>query len=274
MQYLGSRTSYMIFGDLAVGEHPAYQSFARTKKVNVIFPTTDIMRRIYRIFTRIFTRSKIQEPISQPRPQNLSHPAMPPKSLLRHLFRDLQPRINSVRSSEQAKGSPAETPITVPRGKTATPGTTAAPFEKSPSYAHAPATLEDISEEQESDSTTVSSYSTDNNNDSSKTFAELDLDASSATTRQLLDTAIHEAKTALQSHLESLATTIALLEALDGFSQTITVLKEEMLHSQEDCRSRLRLMVDFPKSAGTMYSRDASGEAEDSELVQGDNGCM
>lgn len=173
-----------------------------------------------------------------------------------------------MRSLERVSSSPVPPPRTVSQDKMATLPM-AAPLEQhTPPYAHVPANLEVIAEESDTDSATVGSDSIDSNDTFFKTFAALDLDASTATTRQLLETTVHEATAALRSHLESLTTTLALLEALDGFSQTITVLKSEMLNSQEECRTRLRLMGDFQNAIDTMYWDDdmvATGQDDESE---------
>ncbi|KAH6858877.1 hypothetical protein BKA58DRAFT_405710 [Alternaria rosae] len=54
------------------------------------------------------------------------------------------------------------------------------------------------------------------------------INATTLTTRDLLYAAMDEAISATKDHLDTLATTWALLEALAGFSATVEVLKQEM----------------------------------------------
>jgi hypothetical protein len=70
-------------------------------------------------------------------------------------------------------------------------------------------------------------------------LSALDLDISTFTTRDLLQRTIEEAKRAVVWHLDTIRTTLALLEALNGFSPTITTLKKEMEETETACLEKL-----------------------------------
>jgi Ca2+-dependent lipid-binding protein len=65
------------------------------------------------------------------------------------------------------------------------------------------------------------------------------LDPTTFTTRDLLYAALDEATAATNTHLDTIETTLALLQALNGFSTTVDVLKREMQDKKRVCEEKL-----------------------------------
>jgi hypothetical protein len=65
------------------------------------------------------------------------------------------------------------------------------------------------------------------------------LDITTFTTRDLLYAAIDEATAATNMHLDTIETTLAVLQALNGFSATVDVLRREMLEKKKVCEEKL-----------------------------------
>jgi hypothetical protein len=116
---------------------------------------------------------------------------------------------------------------------------------------HAVEVLPKITEETSSD--------TDEDTDTASivtVLAALDLDISSFTTRSLLHVTMEEATAATDAHLDSVETTLALLDALDGFSATISVLREEMLEKKRVCEEKLVMLEGIKVAVEKMQFND------------------
>ncbi|KAF1947584.1 hypothetical protein EJ02DRAFT_390581 [Clathrospora elynae] len=87
-------------------------------------------------------------------------------------------------------------------------------------------------------------------------FAALNLDINTFTTRDLVYANIDESITAIQAHLETIETMLALLDALNGFSATIKVLKEEMLEKKQMCEDRLGFLESMEAEVTKMLFGD------------------
>lgn len=154
---------------------------------------------------------------------------MAPKDLLRHIFRHgphstSMSNTSPLRTSESLHEEPAsnENDTTVaPLPLTHRSNTTQSP------------TLENIAEESESetDSTSIAHIP-----------ISLNIHISTFTTRELIYATIDEARIATRAHLDTIHTTLALLDALEGFSPTIPVVKEEMVLNQRVCEERLKML--------------------------------
>ncbi|KAH9871570.1 hypothetical protein J1614_005825 [Plenodomus biglobosus] len=209
-------------------------------------------------FRHSFRRLSICDFNFQQRPTILARSMMAPQSLIRHIFRDLQPRIDQMRSPSKQDAYPARPAAAITQADTVSSSSDHRPLAAStPLTASAPqiphlAILEDIAEEPSAETVTENCAPRDDDEFNSCDFMEY-------TTRELLDTSVFEAKLALQSHLNSLATTIALLEALDGFSQTITVMKSDMLTTQQECKAKLKMMQSVEDAA---YAKDNDSDGD------------
>lgn len=163
---------------------------------------------------------------------------MPARSLLRHIFRH-GPRD---KFSENALPPGFRKPITdiggVVTKYTSRPGTCAtssdsAPPPKTPE----PFGLENIDEEDDVDgSSSADTVST------AETLASLDLEISTFSTRELIHATLDEAKTAANAHLDTINTMLALLDALDGFSATISELRKEILVKKQGCDEKMAML--------------------------------
>ncbi|KAH8726583.1 hypothetical protein GQ44DRAFT_725787 [Phaeosphaeriaceae sp. PMI808] len=90
-------------------------------------------------------------------------------------------------------------------------------------------------------------------NDSiAEALATLDLDVSTFTTHDLVIAAIDEARNSLNEHIDTVDTTLALLDALKGFSATIATLKEEMIEKRMLCEGRLVVLEDVERGVSHM----------------------
>ncbi|CBX91009.1 hypothetical protein IAQ61_002475 [Plenodomus lingam] len=182
---------------------------------------------------------------------------MASKSLLRHVFRDLKPKIEQLRSSNKHDTSAARSKaVAIANGKNEktymnAPALDATPFAHSTPQVLAPTVLNDISAEPGAVTVNMDDDSRENSIFESFGFTQY-------TSRELLDTTISEAKLALQSHLDTLAMTIGLLEALDGFSDTITVMKRDTLRAQKECRERLSMIAGIEDAA---HAKESASDA-------------
>jgi hypothetical protein len=165
----------------------------------------------------------------------------PGKHLLRHIFRHgahSKVKHETIRAEANeperpfAVAKPAETaPQSLP--PRATPPKTPEP--------HTVDVLPKIAEETRSDT----AADTDEDTDTASVItvlAALDLDVSTFTTRSLLHATMDEATAATDAHLGSVETILALLDALNGFSATISVLREEMLEKKRVCEEKLAML--------------------------------
>jgi hypothetical protein len=61
------------------------------------------------------------------------------------------------------------------------------------------------------------------------------------------NTTLYEARIATHAHLDSIDATLGLLDALDGFSATITVLKAEFKGRKEMCEEKMTMLEDIER---------------------------
>lgn len=106
--------------------------------------------------------------------------------------------------------------------------------------------LDDITEESGSDDDASIAES----------FATLGLVIDAFSTRELLIATLKEAKVDLRDHLDTVNTTLEILQALDGFSATITAVKEEMEAKKEICEEKLKMLRDIEKFVGNLQFPD------------------
>ncbi|KAH7077577.1 hypothetical protein BKA63DRAFT_489142 [Paraphoma chrysanthemicola] len=85
-----------------------------------------------------------------------------------------------------------------------------------------------------------------------ETLAALDLDISNFTTRDLILSTVDEARLAIHSHIDTINTALALLDALDGFSATIAVLRDEMMEKSKACEEKLAVLQHVEWAVGQM----------------------
>lgn len=129
-----------------------------------------------------------------------------------------------------------------------------------------PFSLEDIAEED-----AVNTPSTSETESSTETLASPDLQISPFSTRELVRAALDEAKSAVTSHLDTINTTISLLDALDGFSATISELGKEMLEKKQACEEQMTTLDAVERAvegmifAGELQEKNSGGEEEEGE---------
>jgi hypothetical protein len=75
-----------------------------------------------------------------------------------------------------------------------------------------------------------------------------DIDPATLTPRDLLYAAIDEATAAINEHIDTLETTLALLQAITGFSETVQVLKLEMKDKKRACETKLTELKVFEEA--------------------------
>lgn len=75
-----------------------------------------------------------------------------------------------------------------------------------------------------------------------ETLASLELEISTFSTRELVHATLDEAKTATHSHLGTIDIMLALLDALNGFSATVSELKKEMIDKRQACEEKLGML--------------------------------
>jgi hypothetical protein len=109
--------------------------------------------------------------------------------------------------------------------------------------------LEDIAEEISSEDQ-HSDY--DNKSIADTLRSALSLDIQTFSTRDLILATLNEAKSADHGHLETINTTLMLLDALDGFSATITLLRDEMLDKKEIYEEKMHLLEDLERAVEHM----------------------
>jgi hypothetical protein len=206
---------------------------------------------------------------------------MAPRSLLRHIFR--HGPYSKARTAPPASKATSETPEDSPtmlrRSASQRQLITPDSAPESPltykvcSESRQSSFLEDIAEEsedteiedtseyitEESEYVTEESDSDIDKTSIADTLAALQLSLENFSTRNLINAALNEAKIATYAHLDTLDTTLALLEALNGFSSTITVLGEEMVEKKRACAEKLTML-----DAVTRVVERMQFEAEDS----------
>jgi hypothetical protein len=177
---------------------------------------------------------------------------MASKSLLRYIFRHgpqskarsvtTPPRANSYEPKEVSPRSSGE----------------ATPYQQSTTSNHAPesplaykirsdsrasSNLEDIAEESSSD---------DDKSSSTETISPLEHDLQALGTRDLMTATLYEAKIATHAHMDTIDASLNLLDALDGFSATITVMREDFLDRKEMCEEKLVMLEDVERAVERM----------------------
>ncbi|KAH7088112.1 hypothetical protein FB567DRAFT_331414 [Paraphoma chrysanthemicola] len=85
-----------------------------------------------------------------------------------------------------------------------------------------------------------------------ETLAALDLDISKFTSRDLILSSVDEARLAILSHIDTINTTLAVLDAFDGFSATIALLKVEMVEKNKACEEKLAMLEHVEWAVGQM----------------------
>jgi hypothetical protein len=117
------------------------------------------------------------------------------------------------------------------------------------SDSRASSVLEDIPEESSSEE----EYPEYDEHSILETLSALSFDMQSYTTRDLILATLNEARTATHGHLDTINTTIALLDALNGFSATIAVLRDEMLAKKEVYEEKMSLLDDLERAVERMH---------------------
>jgi hypothetical protein len=189
---------------------------------------------------------------------------MAPKSLLRYIFRHGP----HGRSRNATPDSPIKPEVLMPSPwlgrpeSTQDPPTTQKDSESPLAYktrpedrteersdSRASSVLEDIPEELSSEE----EYPEYDDHSMAETLSALSFDMQSYTTRDLILATLNEARTATHGHLDTINTTIALLEALDGFSATIVVLKDEMVAKKDVYEEKMSLLHDLERAVEHMH---------------------
>jgi hypothetical protein len=190
---------------------------------------------------------------------------MAPKSLLRYIFRH----------GPNAKARAATTPPSAvsyePKDITPAPSNKPAPHREITSSNEEPKSplaykirsesrqscessiLENIAEESGSD---------DDKSSSGETITLFEHNIQALGTRELVTATLYEARVATHAHLDSIDATLGLLDALDGFSATITVLKAEFKGRKETCEEKLRMLGDVESAVERMQFAEEGHEQE------------
>jgi hypothetical protein len=92
------------------------------------------------------------------------------------------------------------------------------------------------------------------------------LDITTFTTRDLLYAAIDEATAATNAHLDTIETTLAVLQALNGFSATIDLVKREMLEKERACENKLEDLESLEEAVEGMRFVDEMLERDGGEM--------
>lgn len=189
---------------------------------------------------------------------------MSTRNLLRHIFRhgprdkvdeDALPLGLKLHATELATNTACKTAVVQNSQRAA--HTTFSPPPKTPE----PFGLENIAEEDIVDTSSANETAS-----LTDTLASLDLELSTFSTRELVYATLDEAKSAVTSHLETISTTLSLLEALHGFSATISELKQEMLEKRQACEDQMGTLDAVERAiegmifAGELQEHDVGGE--------------
>ncbi|KAF1842226.1 uncharacterized protein K460DRAFT_420157 [Cucurbitaria berberidis CBS 394.84] len=184
---------------------------------------------------------------------------MAPKSLLRYIFHHGAYSNSSTDASPlKLSESPHTEPTENPKDAVSNPPTTRLP----PTTAQE-AVLGDIVEAPNTDIDTDTHSIT-------KTLTTLNLDIKNWETRDLIHATIDEARLATQAHLDTISTTLALLDALEGFSPTILVLRKEMEGKKLVCEGKLKVLQEVEGAAEQMHFGDESGAVAPASESQAD----
>jgi hypothetical protein len=227
-------------------------------------------------------RPQLIVPPEYPRTHNTYKMARKSKSLIRYIFR------HGPHARERANTTPSKlsqipnTPETdsPPRRATADDAPESPLAYKTRSESRQSTNLEAIVEETDDagqdtndagqdtdDAGQDTDGSSSHNDDASiaETLAALDLDLNTFTTRGLITASVAEARMGNDAHLVTIDTTLALLDALDGFSATIAVLKTEMEDKKRVCEEKLSMLEDVERAVSRMQFGEE--EAEDSDMA-------
>ncbi|EDU51545.1 hypothetical protein PtrSN002B_010987 [Pyrenophora tritici-repentis] len=82
------------------------------------------------------------------------------------------------------------------------------------------------------------------------------IDASAVSDREIIYASIDEANDATNAHLRTLGTTLALLEALEGFSPTVAVLLREFKEKKRECEAKLEELERFEEGVDGLVLAD------------------
>ncbi|KAF2023860.1 hypothetical protein EK21DRAFT_79988, partial [Setomelanomma holmii] len=185
---------------------------------------------------------------------------MAPKSLLRHIFRH-GPR-RSLTSSPHDSACQSIKPPSLLKQVLSEADLPDSPLAyKSRPDSQQSSVLEDIAEESNSDADTEVPIKRDNSL-IAETLAALDLDISTFTTRDLILSTVDEARLAVHMHLDTISSTLALLDSLEGFSATIAVLKEKMVEKTRVCEGKLGTLDHVEWAVGQMQFGAEEQEVE------------
>lgn len=188
---------------------------------------------------------------------------MSTRNLLRHIFRhgprdkvdeDALPLSLKLQASESPTSTTRET-ATYHNNQRVAPSLRP-PAPKTPE----PFGLEDIAEEATIPNTPNTPSITE-----SETLAWFELEISTFSTRELVRATLYEAKSAASSHLDTITTTLSLLEALEGFSATISELRGEMLARKQACEEQMATLDAVERSIEGMTFAGEVQEQEDAE---------
>jgi hypothetical protein len=208
---------------------------------------------------------------------------MAPRSLLRHIFRHgPYAKAHNAPTPSKARGNgPNDLSKTLKRSISqrhlvtpdSTPDSTLT--YKLRSESRQSSVLEDIAEESEdldekasyhSSETDYTISETDSDMDKTSvadTLAALQLSLENFTTRNLVMAALNEARIATYAHLDTIETSLALLEVLEGLSATIAVLEEEMLEKREMCKEKLHMLEDVERVVARMQFGEETLDEEE-----------
>ncbi|KAJ4382384.1 hypothetical protein N0V86_002719 [Didymella sp. IMI 355093] len=186
---------------------------------------------------------------------------MSTRNLLRHIFRhSARKRVNEDALPLGLKLHATEVAVNTTRDRTvfqnkqpATSNSLPPPFKTLE-----PFRLENIAEEDAVDSPSAAETES-----STETLTSFELEISTFSTRELLHATLYEAKSAAASHLDTINTTLSLLEALDGFSATISELRKEMLEKKQACEEQLATMDAVERAIEGMT---LAGELQEDEV--------
>lgn len=176
---------------------------------------------------------------------------MAPKSLLRYIFRhgpNSKARTTAASSNNNTRTSPsaapaAREPVSSGQHQPLADGPEsplASLAYKNRSISRQSVVLEDIKEENPKDASSTASDKAS----IAETLAALDLDIDTFTTRGLITASVDEARMGNYAHLDTVNTVLELLNALEGLSATIDVLREEIEGKKRVCEEKLAMLED------------------------------
>jgi len=244
-------------------------------------------KRCFIAFTRQQQQRRISNSLSNSHPSLFAHLSVPyktqshiqthtmarkSKSLIRYIFRHgphVRARSDTSPSERFAQEpvNPPE-PVTLSRRPTPDDAPDSPLAYKSRSESRQSTNLEDIAEETvEPDQDTDDSSSNDDSASIAETLAALDLDINTFTTRGLISASVAEARMGNDAHLVTIDTILALLDALDGFSATVTILRTEMEEKKRVCEEKLAMLDDVERAVSQMEFGEEEEEGGSADMV-------